>query len=311
MQRHRVATTDPDEAVEHQQAYARFRAGPIRREGFEFTLETASVETMSVGRMRHTTRMEAQAEPTTALVAVEVLGGSLDVRDGRGQEAAGDLVLAPHWARSAARWAGDLRLTALDLGEVARVGAEVSGLDARDVRFDSMTPLSAGHARYWTRLVDHVDRDLLVHDDLMALPLLRQEAVHRLIVGALVVFPNSTLAPEPLGRDGGEPATVRRAMAFIDAHADEDITVTEVADAARMGPRGLQAAFRRHRGETPLAYLRQVRMQRAHHDLLAADPAAGVTVAAVAARWGFSNAGRFSAAYREAYGCSPRASLGR
>ncbi|MEJ2865550.1 helix-turn-helix transcriptional regulator [Actinomycetospora flava] len=311
VQRHRVTTTDPEEAVEYQQAYARFRAGPVRREGFEFVLETASIGSMSVGHMRHAARMEAQAEPTAALVAVEVLAGRVHVRDDRGNEAATDVVLAPHWARHAARWAGYLRLTTLDPAEVARVGAERSGLAPPDVRFDTMTPLSAGHGRYWTRLVDHVDRDLLAYDDLMALPLLRQEAAHRLIAGALVVFPNSTLGARPGGQDSGEPATVRRAMAYIDAHADEDITVTEVADAARMGPRGLQAAFRRHRGETPLAYLRQVRMERAHHHLLAADPADGVTVGDVAARWGFSNAGRFSAAYRQAYGCSPRETLNR
>ncbi|MFC5138881.1 helix-turn-helix transcriptional regulator [Actinomycetospora rhizophila] len=309
--RHRVHTTDPDEAVGYQQAYARFRAGPIEREGFTFTLAGTSSEGLDISHMRHAARMEARAEPTPALTAVELVGGRLAVDDGRGEQDA-TLVLAPHWAGYASRWAGYLRMTSLDLGDVARIGAELSGLEPGEVRFATMTPLSAEHARYWSRLVSSVDRDLLAHDELMAIPLLRREALHRLVVGALAVFPNSTQGDEPRRRDlGGEPATVRRAMAYIDAHADEDVTVSEVAQAARMGPRGLQAAFRRHRGQTPLEYLREVRMERAHRDLRAADPADGTTVRAVAARWGFSNAGRFSASYRRAYGCSPAETLAR
>ncbi|GAA4916314.1 AraC-like DNA-binding protein [Actinomycetospora succinea] len=309
--RRRVHTTDPDEAVAHQQAYARFRAGPIERHGFEFSLVTASVETFGVTHMRHAARIEAQAEPTPALTAVEVVDGEVDVRDARGHQAATDLVLAPTWSPYASRWAGHLRMTTLDLDEVARVGAEVSGLAPDEVAFGTMTAISPAHARWWTTLVSHVEDDLLAHDDLMALPLLRREALQRLARAALTVFPNSTLDHEAHGRDSGEPATVRRAMAYIDAHADEDVTVTEVAEAARMGPRGLQAAFRRHRGETPLAYLRQVRLERAHRDLEAADPAGGLTVAAIAFRWGFSNPGRFSATYRRVYGCSPAETLGR
>lgn len=311
VQRHEVYTTDPDEAVAHQQAYARFRAGPIEREGFEFALRTASAGPLSVGRMRHGARIEARSEPTPAFVTVEVLDGEAGIQDGHRHDTTSDVLLAPHWSPYASHWAGSLRLTALDLDEVGRVGAELSGLEPSEVRFGRVAPRSPAHARYWARIVDHVERDLLAHDELMARLLLRQEARHQLIVAALVVFPNSTLDLSAPGRDTGEPATVRRAMAFIDAHADEDITVTDVADAARMGARGLQAAFRRHRDETPLTYLRRVRLERAHRELEDADPAGHVTIGEVAARWGFSNAGRFSALYRQTYGRSPRETLRR
>lgn len=50
-------------------------------------------------------------------------------------------------------------------------------------------------------------------------------------------------------------------------------------------------------------------MESAHRDLRAADPASGDTVAAIAARWGFLHAGRFSIGYRETYGCSPSDTL--
>ena len=70
----------------------------------------------------------------------------------------------------------------------------------------------------------------------------------------------------------------------------------------------VQLAFRRHLDTTPIEYLRRVRLDRAHHDLIAADPAR-VTVTAIAVRWGFPSPSRFAARYRQAYGISPSHTL--
>jgi transcriptional regulator GlxA family with amidase domain len=67
--------------------------------------------------------------------------------------------------------------------------------------------------------------------------------------------------------------------------------------------------FRRHLNTTPTAYLRQVRLARAHAGLLAATPGDGQTVTAIAERWGFPSASRFTARYREAYGVPPSRTL--
>ncbi|MEV7554648.1 helix-turn-helix domain-containing protein [Amycolatopsis sp. NPDC089917] len=66
----------------------------------------------------------------------------------------------------------------------------------------------------------------------------------------------------------------------------------------------------RHLGTTPMAYLRKARMDCAHRDLLAASPPHD-TVAAIAARWGFSNPGRLAAAHRAAFGHPPSHTLHR
>lgn len=126
--------------------------------------------------------------------------------------------------------------------------------------------------------------------------------VARHLVGALV---------QPLReeRPADEPAALRRAVEYIEAHAGEDVTLDEIARAARVGPRALQLAFNRHRGGSPMAYLRQVRLARAHRDLETADPTRGDTVAAIAATWGFANPGRFATMYRAAYGISPSRTL--
>ena len=62
----------------------------------------------------------------------------------------------------------------------------------------------------------------------------------------LACFPNSTLDAESASYAGDTPQPLRRALAFIDEHAGDPITLNEIAVAARLSPRGLQAAFRRH-----------------------------------------------------------------
>jgi transcriptional regulator GlxA family with amidase domain len=123
------------------------------------------------------------------------------------------------------------------------------------------------------------------------------------------VFPNAALAPEaPRDRRDATTATVRRATAFIDEHASQDITAADIAAAARVTVRSMQLAFRRELGTTPTAHLRTVRLARAHRELVDAGPGQE-TVTAVAYRWGFSSTSRFSAYYRETYGVNPRQTL--
>jgi AraC-like DNA-binding protein len=101
------------------------------------------------------------------------------------------------------------------------------------------------------------------------------------------------------------PPAVRRAIAYLEDAAAEDIRITDVAAAARLSTRALQEAFRKHLDTTPMAYLKSVRLARAHADLRRSSAEEGVTVAAVAYRWGFGNLGRFAADYRREFGRSP------
>ena len=82
----------------------------------------------------------------------------------------------------------------------------------------------------------------------------------------------------------------------------------DIAAAVGVTPRSVQYMFRRHLGTTPLEYLRRLRLDRAHRDLQAADPSVD-TVTAIAGRWGFSHAGRFSIAYKQVYGIKPSRTL--
>lgn len=109
---------------------------------------------------------------------------------------------------------------------------------------------------------------------------------------------------------GPEAGVLQLAVDFIEANAHRPIGLADIAAACNRGPRALQLAFRRAADTTPWAYVRSVRLARAHRDLVRADPRRE-TVLAIALRWGFTNRSRFSAEYRAAYGEAPGATLRR
>jgi AraC-like DNA-binding protein len=94
-----------------------------------------------------------------------------------------------------------------------------------------------------------------------------------------------------------------------DTRALTAITVADIAAAAHVTTRAIQLAFQRHLGTTPMEYLRRVRLDYAHRDLTRATPGGGLTVTAVAYRWGFGSSSRFAAAYRQTYGVTPSRTL--
>jgi transcriptional regulator GlxA family with amidase domain len=68
-------------------------------------------------------------------------------------------------------------------------------------------------------------------------------------------------------------------------------------------------AFDKLRGCSPMAFARQVRLERARGLLLKPDDASSVT--GIALMCGFSNLGHFAAAYRDRFGELPSQTLQR
>jgi AraC-like DNA-binding protein len=106
----------------------------------------------------------------------------------------------------------------------------------------------------------------------------------------------------------GGPKT---SAAVIESEPDRIFHTADLAATAGLSARALQEAFRRHLGTTPLGYVREVRLRRAHEDLIRAGADSGATVAEVAYRWGFGNLGRFARVYADRYGRHPCETLRR
>lgn len=104
------------------------------------------------------------------------------------------------------------------------------------------------------------------------------------------------------------PRHVKIAIEYMVGHVHLPITINDIAGAAGVSSRGLQLAFQQFKDTTPLSYLRQLRIQHARQDLIATRDSE-VTVAAVAKRWGFSNAARFTELYLQVHGETPRETI--
>lgn len=105
-----------------------------------------------------------------------------------------------------------------------------------------------------------------------------------------------------------EHRAIRAAKEYIEEHLAEPITVGDIALAAGVSERTLQSAFRHDLSTTPVAYVRDRRLERARADL--ADAAPGeASVTAIATRWGFGHLGRFASEYKARFGESPSQTL--
>jgi transcriptional regulator GlxA family with amidase domain len=176
------------------------------------------------------------------------------------------------------------------------------------VQLLSNRPHSAQAAAQLWRAADFV-RTSIAQPEAGSYPLLIDAAARLLAASVLATFPSTALTdPTIEDRHDAHPRTLRRAVAFIGEHAAQDISIADIAAAASVTIRAVQLAFRRQLDMTPTEYLRRVRLEHAHHDLLAADPARE-SVTAIAYRWGFSSASRFSGYYRRAYGIPPSRTL--
>lgn len=106
-------------------------------------------------------------------------------------------------------------------------------------------------------------------------------------------------------------AVVQAAIDYIDDHLAEHITMDSVANAVHMSIRAVQQGFHEQLGMTPMTYVRERRLERVHEELMDATPADGITVTAVAERWGFHHLGSFGREYRKRWGESPSQTLRR
>lgn len=103
------------------------------------------------------------------------------------------------------------------------------------------------------------------------------------------------------------PRHVRLAEAYMAEHAASLPAMTEVARAAGVSLRSLTDAFRRFRGYTPSAFLRERRLQEVRRLLQAGG--SDMTVSRAAYALGYVNLGEFARSYRARFGERPSETL--
>ncbi|MCO8269800.1 AraC family transcriptional regulator [Actinoplanes sp. TRM 88003] len=287
----------------------------IHRTAEKFVYRHTAVDAGLIKAVRVTYTMDVTVDfqPTDNLIFVALANGRVDTHDGRAVTRTGPGDVQLHRpGRPLTNHCRDFDMFSINLNPsvVADVASARTGIAPHDVRFDGSAPVSKELGRYWWDTMAYLHGFLTGPPGPAQSPLAVSAAADLAATAALVTFPNTTMAtPDRPVTGPPAPASVRRAVSYIESHAGEPITAAWIAEAARVTPRALQAAFRRHLDTTPMAYLRRVRLSRAHRDLVEADPTAGDTVAAIAHRWGYLSLSHFAADYRAAYGRTPRQTL--
>jgi transcriptional regulator GlxA family with amidase domain len=105
------------------------------------------------------------------------------------------------------------------------------------------------------------------------------------------------------------PRQVRSAEEFIEANWNEPISLEAIAAATEVSIRSLFRNFRQSRGYSPMEFLKQVRLRRAHE--LLERPNGATSVTEVAFHCGFGDLSRFSKYYFQAFGERPSDTLNR
>jgi transcriptional regulator GlxA family with amidase domain len=167
--------------------------------------------------------------------------------------------------------------------------------------------VTEGPGRTWARMAVMVAEEATNPHGLLTHPLLVGSVQEALLTGLLLAVnhPHHDALMNPAQCSASQ---IKPAVDLIEAHPERPFTVSALAEVAAVSVRTLQQGFQRHLDLSPMGYLRQVRLARAHRDLSAFGPEQ-VTVTQIAHKWGFGHVSRFAAAYRARYGVGPSATL--
>lgn len=207
-------------------------------------------------------------------------------------------------------WSGDCDqfMLRVDRRRLEHVAAAIGGSEpAATLRLAPRLDLRQGSGAHWWQLMHYLAALLQPGGEHPASGLhTAMLEDHVLAMLLRVAWPPATVSRAPAA------ATVprlRKLEDFIEAHLDQPLTLADLAHVGNSSVRLVQQLFARERGTTPMAHIRRLRLERVRHDLL--HPGPDTRVMQAAARWGFEHPGRFAAAYQQAFGESPSATLAR
>lgn len=282
---------------------------------FGMRLRAVEVGPLFLGWLSYAAEVEVRTDPLDCAYQVNVVTGG-ELRTASGDEA---VVARPGTAALYRRdratvmhgWASPCPMIAVKIPHAA-LEHELAVLLGRrlggPIVFRTALDLRGGPGRQWYELLrtlaDHLDDETAPARH----PQIAPHLARGLLAGLLLVADHEYRDELDAAGRPAPPAAVRRAVGFIEESVDPVVGVADIAAAAGVGVRTLQRTFREALGASPTGYLQEVRLGRAHRDLLAADPAV-TGVAEVALRWGFAHLGRFAQRYRQVYGVRPSETL--
>jgi AraC-like DNA-binding protein len=167
--------------------------------------------------------------------------------------------------------------------------------------------LTAGYGRSLARYVLMAATDLDQPDSVLSSPTM-MSTFEQLITTGLLLSHRHNHTKALRSRKGAiAPRDVKRAVDYLEARLDADVTLADLVEASGVPGRTLLKHFKDSKGVSPMRYLRNARFHQVRQALMAAQP--GESVTTIAMRCGFAHMGRFSVEYRTRFGESPSETL--
>ena len=176
----------------------------------------------------------------------------------------------------------------------------------KSVRPDRMAVIKGDTAQL--RALRKAVVDLVAHPELEPHP----EPVYNLLAATIAWMGDSSSQwrPEVLSINGARRRVAKLAQEFLEEHYREAVRIEDLCRVTGVGVRTLQRGFREYFDLTISEYLKAVRLNAAHRELVAAHPSQH-SVTTIALRHGLTHLGRFSLEFHERFGESPRETLAR
>ena len=247
------------------------------------------------------------------MAVISPLSGAMNMRHHK-QE----LVTRPHGSQAVVSWGDSLHMDVSAECALLSLRADVSALTQAlrnlvpeaegPLQFETAVdnPLSynaiSGAMQMMTSVLDNFGSIEAIPPHLCRQ--LREQALNTILLAVPHNHSAHIFRPRPPCR-----RAVREAMDLIESESIGELTVADVAKCVGVGVRALEIGFQHELHCTPRTFIQNMRMERAHRDLLESDPCDGATVTNIALRWGFAHTGRFATTYRRRYGISPSHTL--
>ena len=224
----------------------------------------------------------------------------------------GGTVLTPD-EHTTVRWSDDAEQLILKVPR-ASLESHLSDLLGRPVAevvdFEFQLDLSRGPGQSLLRAVEflatELDRPGGIADSPMARSQLESYVLTQLLLAGRHQFSDALAGHGDRSRLGRLAPVVR----YIEDNADTDLTPELLARVGCVSVRTLHAAFQDRVGESPMAFVRRVRLGKVRAELLRSDPER-TRVTDVATRWGFFHQSRFAQQYRAQFHELPSITLAR
>lgn len=309
-------TRDHDEAAEIvRRAYIPHRLNTLSSQPLNFELHSIESSRMTIGHLKYGSPVELVAPPmsTAYHLNLPIQGSSL------GRQASEEVVSRPKERGIifdpdqplGAVWDSDTQLYAIKVARGAlddHAGAILGHPIDTGIKFQLSFSVASPVGQGLVSAVRYLRKEVCREGGIGNSRILRGQLESYVMTQMLLAIPNNFTSA--LTKPASPPKRRRYLAAVIDhvaANPLSPLSLPDLSKIAGVSARALQEGFQEELGVSPMAYVRNVRLERAHAELQEARE--GDSVTDIALRWGFTHLSRFSEYYKRRYGVLPSQTL--